>query len=117
MSILSSTNTGKNGVEVNASLLEKYGYFLKEKHRDIFFFFKENKYIKLTRHYGDFEFMIRVDKNHSSFNFIIKNVNDLILADKYLFSKHNSKEFKKYKKQILNTIIEQQSELSVLKSF
>jgi hypothetical protein len=105
MSILSSTKTGKNGIEVNASLLEKYGYFLKEKHRDVFFFYKENKYIKLARYDGDFEFMIRVNNKYLSFNFIIKNVNDLILADKYLFSKHNSKEFKKYKKQILNIIL------------
>lgn len=106
MSILSSTKTGKNGVEVNASLLEKYGYFLKEKHRDVFFFYKDNKYIKLTRYEGDFEFMIKVVNKYLSFNFIIKNVNDLILADKYLFSNHNSKEFKKYKKQILNIILE-----------
>lgn len=49
--------------------------------------------------------MIKVVNKYLSFNFIIKNVNDLILADKYLFSNHNSKEFKKYKKQILTIIL------------
>lgn len=108
MSILSSTNTGRNGVKVNAALLEKYGYFSDGVPGNEIFFCKENKWIKCKKSNDNFEFMIRINNDHLYYSsshllsyFVLENIDDLILADKYLFSNHNSKEFKKYKKQIL----------------
>lgn len=110
MSILSNTNTGRKGVKVDESLLEKYGYFLKETYGNELFFKKENKWIKCNKCDDNFKFMIRIENSCSSSRvisyFVLKNINDLILADKYLFSNHNSKEFKKYKKQILTIMSE-----------
>ena len=110
MSILSNTNTGRKGIKVDKSLLEKYGYFSQQTYGNELFFNKENKWIKCKKCDDKFEFMIRIENSCSSSHvisyFVLKNINDLILADKYLFLNHNSKEFKKCKKQILTIMSE-----------
>lgn len=112
MSILSSTNTGKSSIKVNDKMLNDFGYILKSANFSNFYgreyktFVKNNKKrihsIKDIKH-DSLKYIITINTKESFINYQIKSINDLILVDKFLFSK-DPKKYKKYKKEIMQKL-------------
>ena len=112
MTILSSTRTGKSGIKVNDKMLNDLGYILKSTNFSYFYgrefktFVKNNKKrINSIKNIKDdsLKYVIIINTKESFIKYQIKSINDLILVDKFLFSK-DSKKYKKYKKEIMKKL-------------